>query len=177
MLEETEAASLSFQLLRTEENEQLIKLLRVNFDNSAPFRVMYVPVKRTDDEESVTYTANTVAIDTTQYPTIVCLCGSTRFIEDFDQANFVETLKGRIVLSVGCVTSGDDDLLADSTPEMQQAIKAALDELHLRKIDLADEVLVINRNDYIGPSTRAEINYALAYGKPIRYYYPHTETI
>lgn len=47
--------------------------------------------------------------------------------------------------------------------------KEALDELHLRKIDLADEVFVINIDGYIGKSTRNEIEYAKKQGKPIHY--------
>jgi len=45
-----------------------------------------------------------------------------------------------------------------------------MDELHLRKIDLASEIFVVNRNDYIGSSTRNEIGYALSKNKPIRWY-------
>lgn len=100
-------------------------------------------------------------------PRIVCLCGSTRFMEAWQKANIDETLAGRIVLSVGCNTKSDADLqrlgaLTDET-------KAKLDELHLRKIDLADEILVLNVGGYIGNSTRNEIAYATKTGKPIRY--------
>jgi hypothetical protein len=100
-------------------------------------------------------------------PRIVCLCGSTRFMEAFQAANLDETISGRIVLSVGCNTKSDADLarLGQLTPET----KAALDELHKRKIDLADEVLVLNVGGYVGASTRGEIEYARAHGKPIRW--------
>jgi cell division protein FtsB len=54
---------------------------------------------------------------------------------------------------------------AGCTPEQ----KIALDELHKRKIDLADEVLVLNVGGYIGESTRSEIEYARKLGKPVRY--------
>ena len=75
-------------------------------------------------------------------PKIVCLCGSTRFMEAWQAANLSETLAGNIVLAVGCNTKSDADLqrLGRLTPEK----KAELDELHLHKIDLADEVLVLN---------------------------------
>jgi hypothetical protein len=96
-------------------------------------------------------------------PRIVCLCGSTRFSEAFRKANFEETLAGRIVLSVGCDTKSDAAL--GFVPE----VKARLDELHLRKIDLADEVLVLNVGGYLGESTRREVEYARALGKPLRY--------
>lgn len=73
-----------------------------------------------------------------------------------------ETLAGKIVLSVGLL--GHQEGL-----DMDGPIKAMLDELHLRKIDLADEVLVLNVGGYVGDSTRREVAYATAHGKPVRY--------
>lgn len=96
-------------------------------------------------------------------PTIVCLCGSTRFSEAFQKANFDETLAGRIVLTIGC------DFKSDAGLGLTDADKVRLDELHKRKIDLADEVLVLNVGGYIGSSTRGEIEYATAQGKRVRY--------
>lgn len=96
-------------------------------------------------------------------PKIVCLCGSTRFSEAFQQANLEETLKGNIVLSVGCMTHSDKDL------KISEEQKIALDELHKRKIDLADEILVLNVGGYIGKSTRSEIQYAETLRMLIRY--------
>lgn len=98
---------------------------------------------------------------------IVCLCGSTRFSQAFHEANLRETLEGRIVLSIGCDFKSDTDLLlaGELTPED----KERLDQLHLHKISLADEVLVLNRNGYIGASTTNEIAHALAHNKPIRW--------
>jgi len=98
--------------------------------------------------------------------TIVCLCGSTRFMDAFQKAKFDETLAGRIVLSIGCDTKSDGDLFKG--PE-GDAIKIRLDELHKRKIDLADEVLILNVGGYIGSSTKSELEYAQKYGKRIRY--------
>lgn len=100
-------------------------------------------------------------------PKIVCLCGSTRFMEAFQEANLRESIAGRIVLSIGCTTKSDTELLmlGQLTPEA----KASFDELHKRKIDLADEILVLNVGGYIGESTRSEIEYAKAHNKPIRY--------
>lgn len=103
-------------------------------------------------------------------PTITVLCGSTRFGEHFRAANLRLTLAGHIVLSIGCDMKSDGELAAatalggDAT-----ATKAELDELHKRKIDLADEVLVLNVNGYIGESTRGEIDYAQLLRKPIAY--------
>jgi hypothetical protein len=104
-------------------------------------------------------------------PTIVCLCGSTRFAYAFKQANFTETLKGNIVLSIGVNMrdSGDAKLLEAYTPDQRESIKANLDELHLRKIDLADEILVLNVENYVGDSTRREIEYARKTGKRVRW--------
>ncbi len=126
-------------------------------------------------------------------PTVVCLCGSTRFGQAYKDAMRDETLAGKIVLTVGLL--GHEEGI-----DMAGPVKAMLDELHLRKIDLADEVLVLNvgsqkcpacskmhfhakmiacgcgqdmrqmeRIGYVGESTRREIAYALSLGKPIRY--------
>ena len=100
-------------------------------------------------------------------PKIVCLCGSTRFMDAFQEANLRETIAGNIVLSVGCNTKGDTDLMAMG--ELTSEAKAALDELHKRKIDLADEILVLNVGGYIGESTRSEIDYAIEHDKTVRY--------
>ena len=96
------------------------------------------------------------------FPTIVCLCGSTRFKDAFIEAMKFETLAGKIVLSVGLF--GHLEGL-----DMDGPIKEMLDELHLRKIDLANEILVLNVDGYIGKSTRKEIEYAIATGKAVKY--------
>ena len=97
-------------------------------------------------------------------PIIVCLCGSTRFKQEFIRANFEETMRGKIVVTVGWFSHSDGDIY---TPTHQE--KQMLDELHLRKIDLADEVLILNVGGYIGESTSREIAYAEKLGKPIKY--------
>jgi hypothetical protein len=102
-------------------------------------------------------------------PTIVCLCGSTRFGEAFRAAQFDETMAGKIVLTIGCSMRSDDDLFGDLAEPMREAIKKRLDELHLRKIDLSDEVLFLNVSNYIGESTRRELEYARQRGKRIRW--------
>jgi|GEM_PF-3485829 len=97
-------------------------------------------------------------------PEIVCLCGSTRFKEEFIKVQEKLTLEGKIVLSVGLFGHVDH-------PEIYtDGKKAMLDELHKRKIDLADRVLVLNVGGYIGDSTRSEIEYAEAHGKPVIYW-------
>ena len=106
-------------------------------------------------------------------PRIVCLCGSTRFYDAFREANLRETLAGRIVLSIGCDFKSDGDLIAAGTLGRDPGqVKRDLDELHKRKIDLADDVLVLNVGGYIGESTRSEICYAAAHGKPVAYLEP-----
>lgn len=102
-------------------------------------------------------------------PPIVCLCGSTRFFDTFRRENLRLTLAGKIVLSIGCDTKADGDIA--EIQDMAQA-KTDLDELHKRKIDLADRVHVLNVGGYIGESTRSEIEYATERGKPISYLEP-----
>jgi hypothetical protein len=98
-------------------------------------------------------------------PRIVCLCGSTRFMEAFFDVGWDETLKGHIVLSVGVCKHATDH----GAEALGQDVADRLDELHLRKIDLADEVVILNVGGYIGPSTRRELEYAKKLGKPVRY--------
>ena len=94
---------------------------------------------------------------------VVTLCGSTRFKEQFFEVQKKLTLEGYIVISVGLFGhSGDNEVLTEGTKEM-------LDEMHLSKIDLADEIFVINVNGYIGESTKREIEYAKSTGKTVNY--------
>lgn len=126
-------------------------------------------------------------------PLIVCLCGSTRFKQEFIAANFRETMAGKIVLSVGLYGHADKEVYNPTEEE-----KVKLDELHKRKIDLADEVLIIcprvavcdkcgkptkhelygpsgccqftfRLRPYIGESTRSELEYAKKVNKVIRF--------
>src|SRR5262245_32817353 len=105
-------------------------------------------------------------------PRIVCLCGSTRYWRTFQQANLRETMAGRIVLSIGAASGTDDEHFGNLPKADYDRTKAQLDELHLRKIDLADEVYILNRDDYLGDSTRRELAYARAKGKHIRWWQP-----
>jgi hypothetical protein len=94
---------------------------------------------------------------------IITLCGSTRFRDEFIAAQKRLTLEGNIVISVGLFGhSGDDEVWSEST-------KGMLDDMHLRKIDLADEIFVINVGGYIGSSTKNEIEYAKKSGKGVKY--------
>jgi len=106
----------------------------------------------------------------TNRPRIVCLCGSTRFWREYLDVGASETLAGRIVLSVGFFVNNASGVpWLDAHKGITAHQKSALDELHLRKIDLADEILVLNVGGYIGESTANEIRYALELGKPLRY--------
>ena len=99
-------------------------------------------------------------------PRIVCLCGSTRFMEAFFEAGWRATLAGKIVLSVGVCKHADEEG-AHGAEALGQHVADRLDELHLRKIDLADEVLILNVGDYVGESTMRELRYARKHGKPV----------
>ena len=90
---------------------------------------------------------------------VITLCGSTRFKEDFERVNRELTLLGNIVISVGCFGHS-----GDSFNEEQ---KVMLDDIHKRKIDMSDALYVINKDGYIGASTRSEIRYAIAHGKQV----------
>ena len=94
---------------------------------------------------------------------VVTLCGSTRFKEDFMRVQKELTLQGYIVISVGLFGhSGDNEVWSEGTKEM-------LDDMHKRKIDMADEIYVINVNGYIGDSTKSEIEYAKQHNKQVNY--------
>ena len=94
---------------------------------------------------------------------VITLCGSTRFKDQFLEAQKRLTLAGNIVISVGLFGhSGDDEVWTKGTKEM-------LDDMHKRKIDMADGIYVINVGGYIGESTRSEIEYARSRGKTIEY--------
>ena len=92
---------------------------------------------------------------------VITLCGSTRFKEDFERVNRELTLAGNIVISVGCF-GHSGDVFSDEQ-------KIMLDDIHKRKIDMADAIYVINKDGYIGSSTRSEINYAIRTGKQVIY--------
>lgn len=106
---------------------------------------------------------------THERPEIVCLCGSTRFYDEFQRANYELTMQGKIVLSVGFYPHASAEHGHGEGVGHDSAEKVMLDELHKRKIDLADWVYVLNVGGYIGESTRSEITYAEANGVEVRY--------
>ena len=101
---------------------------------------------------------------------VITLCGSTRFKDEFMEAQKRLTLEGNIVTSVGLFGhSGDSEVWENMDEGTLTKTKAMLDDMHKRKIDMADEIYVINAGGYIGESTRSEIEYATATGKGVRY--------
>ena len=102
---------------------------------------------------------------------VITLCGSTRFRDQFMEAQKRLTLEGNIVISVGLFGHAGDQEVWDGMDEgTLSKTKEMLDDMHKRKIDMADEIYVINVGGYIGDSTRSEIQYAEEHGKTVRYY-------
>lgn len=107
-----------------------------------------------------------------KYP-VVTLCGSTRFKDEFMEAQKKLTLEGKIVISVGLFGhSGDQEVWENMDEGTLTKTKEMLDDMHKRKIDMANSIYVINVGGYIGDSTRSEIEYAKAHGKAIEYLEP-----
>ena len=74
------------------------------------------------------------------------------------------------MISVGLFGhSGDSEVWEGMSEDTLTATKLLLDDMHNRKIDMADEIFVINVGGYIGSSTKSEIEYTHATGKPVRY--------
>lgn len=102
---------------------------------------------------------------------VITLCGSTRFKKEFMEVQKKLTLEGNIVISVGLFGhSGDQEVWENKDEGTLTRTKEMLDDMHKRKIDMADEIFVINVGGYIGDSTRSEIEYAKEHGKAVRYY-------
>jgi hypothetical protein len=108
---------------------------------------------------------------------IITLCGSTKFTEEMLVKQWELTKAGHVVLT-WCVLPqsyiekeiGNKDIAHIGD---QEGVKEAIDAVHKKKIDLSDEVLVINIGDYVGESTKSEILHALKGGKTVKYLYPH----
>lgn len=100
-------------------------------------------------------------MDGVDRPRVVCLCGSLRFQDLFETERRRLTARGRIVLGPEAT---DEELTPD--------VRAALGELHLRRIDLADEVRVVSEDGHVGAATRREIAYAREQGKVVTFVEP-----
>lgn len=94
---------------------------------------------------------------------VITLCGSTKFKEQFEKANAYLTLQGNIVLSLGFFEQSEGIKITEEQAEL-------FEQMHYEKINMSDEIFVIDVNGYIGNSTRKEIEYAKLHGKLIRYY-------
>ena len=104
-----------------------------------------------------------------KYP-VITLCGSTRFKDQFMEAQKRLTLEGNIVISVGLFGhSGDQEVWENMDEGTLTKTKEMLDDMHKRKIDMADAIFVINVGGYVGSSTKSEIEYAITHGKEVRY--------
>lgn len=104
---------------------------------------------------------------------VITLCGSTRFKKEFMEAQKNLTLQKNIVISVGLFGhSGDEEVWENMDEGTLTKTKEMLDDMHKRKIDMADEIFVINVGGYIGDSTRSEIEYARKMGKKVNYLEP-----
>jgi methylmalonyl-CoA/ethylmalonyl-CoA epimerase len=98
-------------------------------------------------------------------PRVVCLCGPPQFADAFRRAEEEETAAGRIVLSGGAQSARSDSRAGIEEGAVDPG--AELDPIQRRKIDLADEILVLNVGGHLGAA--AEIAYARAQGKPLRW--------
>jgi len=95
---------------------------------------------------------------------IVTICGSTRFRKEIEEAAKELTLDENIVLMPN-VFGHAGDTISDEQKE-------ALDKLHLEKIKMSDFIYVVNKNNYIGKSTRKEIDYARCINIPVVFMIP-----
>lgn len=101
---------------------------------------------------------------------VITLCGSTKFKDEFLKSQKDLSLKGNIVISVGLFGhSGDSEVWGNMDEGTLTKTKEMLDDMHKRKIDMSDEIFVINVNGYIGDSTKSEIEYAIKTGKKVNY--------
>lgn len=97
----------------------------------------------------------------------ICLCGSTRFMDQYQEANRALTLAGHIVYSVAAISTGNHS-------EISHDEKLTLDAVHLKKIAESDAIMIVGRQEdgslYIGDSTRREILFARVWGKEVFFY-------
>lgn len=93
---------------------------------------------------------------------VITLCGSSKYKDEFEKVQLDLTLQGNIVLSLPIFSQNDGLVLSDEQLNM-------LSEMHKQKIDMADEIFVVNPNGYIGNSTKQEIEYAISTNKPVNY--------
>ena len=93
---------------------------------------------------------------------IITLCGSIKFKDEFLKVQEKLVLEKNIVFTPNFFSN-------ISKEEISLETKKMLDEMHKQKIDMSDEIYVINQEGYIGESTKLEIEYAKSKGKKITY--------
>lgn len=102
-------------------------------------------------------------------PKIVTLCGSSRFVDVMAVCGWLlEREEKAITMGLHLLPrwyTNAEHHLAEA-----EGVAAAMDALHLKKIDLSDEIFVVNVGDYIGASTRREVEYAIGAGKHVRWF-------
>jgi hypothetical protein len=101
---------------------------------------------------------------------IITLCGSTRFTEQMLIKQWELTKQGNVVLSWCALPDSYFEGKDKTHIGDQEGVKEIVDEVHKRKIDLSDEILVLNIDGYIGESTQSEIEYAHANNKIVKYH-------
>ncbi|MNV60549.1 hypothetical protein D3C71_1530150 [compost metagenome] len=95
-------------------------------------------------------------------PNVITLCGSTKFKQQFSEVMKDLTLKGNIVLTLGFFEQSENIKLTNEQFKL-------FEEVHYYKIDMSDEIYVVNVNGYIGESTKKEIEYAIEHNKKVTY--------
>lgn len=103
---------------------------------------------------------------------VICLCGSTRFTEQMLMKQWELTTNGYVVLGWCSLPTSYTQGVAEDHIAEKEGIRDVVNEMHLRKIDISDEVLVINVEGYMGDDTKREIRYAASKGIPISYLEP-----
>ena len=103
-------------------------------------------------------------------PKIVVMCGSSKFVEIMAVVEwYIERDELAITMGLNLLPSWYPNCPADHLAE-HEGCTTEMDELHLRKIDLADEIFVVDWDGYIGDSTSREIKYAMGKNIRIRYF-------
>jgi len=113
--------------------------------------------------------SHSASSDVLDRPKIICLCGSTKFTHEMLIKQWELTKKGYIVVSWCALPDDYYQGLEKAHIGDQEGVKEFVDEIHKRKIDISDKVLIIDVGGYIGTSTRSELDYAIKHGKPVRY--------
>ena len=144
----------SYEIIEREGNysEEEIKEFRETVEKGVYLFFKYAREGRIQSSESLIKN---------QYKTIT-LCGSIKFKDEFMKVQEKLTLDGNIVLTPNFFNNIKKENIDEKTKKM-------LDEMHKQKIDMSDEIYVINVGEYIGESTKSEIEYAKEKGKRISY--------